>query len=278
MFSALHRPAHPGFVSLAVIGLLTSCTAAPSAVSAPVPAASASAIATAAPGAWSYAGATGPEAWGTLSPDYAACSDGSAQSPIDIAAPAAADLPNIVYSYSEGEAGLIDNGHSVEAEPMTPGGNSIELEGLRYLLTQLHFHAPSEHQISGQSYPLEVHFVHQSEDGQLAVIGVFVKQGAENAAWKPFTDQISAATDNPEANVVSLDWSSLLPATQTAIRYEGSLTTPGCTEGVAWNVVRQPLSMSAEQIAAFTSEYSGNKRPVQPLDGRTVQIDSTPAQ
>ncbi len=273
------RPvARTGVVSLAVIGLLTSCTATPSVVSAPVSAASASATATAAPGAWSYAGTTGPEAWGTLSPEYAACSDGSAQSPIDIAAPAEADLPNTVFLYSAPGAGLADNGHTVEAEPTVPEGNSIELGGLRYLLKQMHFHAPSEHQISGQSYPLEMHFVHQSDDGQLAVIGVFVKQGAENAAWKPFTDQISAATDNPEATVVPLDWSTLLPTTQTAIRYEGSLTTPGCTEGVTWNVLRQPVSMSAEQIAAFTSEYSGNTRPVQPLDGRTVQVDSTPAQ
>ncbi len=277
MFRSIKPVAKAGFASLAFVGLLTSCAATSTVEAAPTPSATA-AVAAAAPAAWSYTGENGPESWASLDPSYAVCADGSAQSPINITAPTATDLPNIVFSYSAGEAGIFNNGHTVEAEPMMEGENSIDLNGTTYPFLQLHFHAPSEHEIDGQHYPLEVHFVHKTEDGQIAVVGVLVTEGAENAAWKPFTDHIGSATEDPEATLTELDWSTMLPAVQSTIRYDGSLTTPGCAEGVKWNVMTDPIAMSAEQIAAFTGVYSENSRPVQPLDGRTVVIDSTPSE
>ncbi len=191
--------------------------------------------------------------------------------------PTTADLTNIVFNYKADEAGIFNNGHTVEAEPLTEGENSIVLDGLTYPFLQLHMHAPSEHEINGQRFPLEIHFVHKTEDGKIAVVGVLVKEGAANAAWAPFVAKIAAADAVPEDTKTELDWSTLLPTDQSTIRYDGSLTTPGCSEGVKWNVMATPITMSADQIATFTAAYSNDSRPVQPLNGRTVTLDSTPA-
>jgi len=263
-----------GLTSVALVGLLTACAATPAATS--TPEATETASAAAAPAAWSYDGANGPDNWATLDPAYATCADGSAQSPIDITGPAATDLKNIAFSYTAGEAGIFNNGHTVEAEPLTEGENSIELDGVSYPFLQFHFHAPSEHEVNGERFPLEVHFVHKTEDGKIAVVGILVKEGEANAAWQTFVEKIAAATEDPEATVTELDWSTLLPAVQTTYRYDGSLTTPGCSEGVKWNVMTESITMSAEQIAAFVGAYPNNSRPVQPLDGRAIAQDSTP--
>ena len=125
-------------------------------------------------------------------------------------------------------------------------------------------------------YPVEVHFVHKTDAGKLAVVGVFIKAGKENVEWKAFTDKLTVATADPEATKVELDWAKLLPAASKTVRYDGSLTTPGCSEGVKWNVFTTPIQMSQAQINQFLEAYSGNNRPVQPLNNRVVAVDSTP--
>ena len=224
--------------------------------------------------AWSYSGANGPQAWGTLSPAYATCADGTAQSPIDITTTKSANLRNLVFAYHVGEAGVFNNGHTVEAEAGHGEGNSVTIGKVTYPLVQLHFHAPSEHEVNGKHYPLEIHFVHKTAEGKIAVVGVFVKQGSRNAEWAKFVDVIPDATSNPkDTTIEDFDWAKLLPANQKTIRYDGSLTTPGCAEGVKWNVMPTPIEMSKAQIAAFTDAYSANARPVQPLDGRVPLLD-----
>jgi len=225
---------------------------------------------------WTYTGLTGPSHWGTIDKtNYATCVDGTAQSPIDIVNPVRADLVNLKFNYQKSEAGIFNNGHTVEAEPLGASKSAVTIDGVTYNFAQFHFHAPSEHEITGMHYPVEIHFVNKSADGKLAVVGVFVKAGAENAAWKEFTDHLTTATADPEATKVELDWLRLLPRNPITVRYNGSLTTPGCTEGVKWNVFTHPITMSQAQINSFLEAYSGNNRPVQPLNGRTVQIDST---
>jgi len=227
---------------------------------------------------WTYTGATGPSHWGSLDASYATCADGTAQSPINIVKTKNKDLKNLAFSYSAGEAGVFNNGHTVEAEPLTaPATNSaVSIDGVSYTFAQFHFHAPSEHEINGMHYPVEVHFVNKTTDGKIAVVGVFIKRGKENAAWKPFTDAMLSATATAEDTKVALDWNRMLPANKTTIRYNGSLTTPGCAEGVKWNVFTTPVEMSDAQINTFLEAYSGNNRPVQPLNSRTVYLDSTP--
>ena len=227
---------------------------------------------------WSYTGPTGPSHWKAIDPvNYAACVDGTAQSPINIVKPKSAKLTPLSIVYPEGEAGIFNNGHTVEAEPLPAASDAdtLTISGMKYQFLQVHFHAPSEHEMNGLHYPVEVHFVNKTTDGKLAVLGVFIARGAENEAWKPFTDKMLSATANAEATTTSLDWAKMLPANKQTVRYSGSLTTPGCTEGVKWNVFTHPITMSAAQINTFLEAYSGNNRPVQPTNGRKVQIDSS---
>ena len=238
------------------------------------------AIATSAFGAgasWTYSGKSGAGHWKEIDPtNYAVCADGTAQSPINIVNPTKSDLVNLKFSYKKSEAGIFNNGHTVEAEPLGTEKSTVTINNTVYNFAQFHFHAPSEHEITGMHYPVEIHFVNKSDSGKLAVVGVFVKAGAENEDWKEFTDKISVATADPEATKVELDWAKMLPTKKTTVRYNGSLTTPGCSEGVKWNVFTTSITMSQEQIDQFLEAYSGNNRPVQPLNNRSVKVDSTP--
>ena len=228
--------------------------------------------------AWTYTGPTGPSHWATIDPaNYAKCADGTAQSPINITKTKSVALTNLLFNYSAGEAGIFNNGHTVEAEPLGTTTETMTVDGVTYPFAQFHFHAPSEHEINGMHYPVEVHFVHKTADGKIAVVGVFLKAGATaNAEWAPFVDKMIAATADPEATKVEIDWAKLLPADKTTVRYDGSLTTPGCSEGVKWNVFTHPVIVSQAQINTFLEAYSGNNRPVQPLNSRVVKLDSTP--
>lgn len=221
---------------------------------------------------WSYEGEGGPENWGSLSEEYVTCADGSAQTPIDIVDPATADLADPVLNYTAGAATVINNGHTIQANAAE--GNTMTVNGVEYPFLQIHFHASSEHTINGESFPAEVHFVHKTEDGKIAVLGVMIAEGAaDNAAWAPFTDAMG--TEEEAETPVELDWAAMLPTSKLSYRYAGSLTTPPCTEGVSWVLLDTPVELSAAQIAAMAAAYDDNHRPVQPLNGRTVELDSS---
>ncbi|MDE2409682.1 MAG: carbonic anhydrase family protein [Actinomycetales bacterium] len=224
---------------------------------------------------WSYTGPTGPSHWASIDASYAKCADGSAQSPINLTSSVKRPLTNLGFGYVAGEAGIFNNGHTVEAEPLGTNTSTVTIDNKAYSFLQVHFHAPSEHEVNGLHYPVEVHFVNKATDGSLAVVGVFIKRGKANEDWQPFIEKMLTATANAEDTKVELDWAKLLPSNPITLRYNGSLTTPGCAEGVKWNVMTTPIEMSDAQIATFLEAYSGNNRPVQPLHGRVVQLDST---
>jgi carbonic anhydrase len=220
---------------------------------------------------WTYEGDTGPEHWGV---EYKDCS-GKAQSPIDIAGAAAEDLANIVFDYQPSKIKIQNNGHTVQVD--YDPGSSIELDGTRYELAQFHFHAPSEHTIAGKAADAELHLVHKTADGkQLAVVGVLIENGAENPAFATVWENIPAEAGEAQAVAAEVDAEAMLPAELTTYRYDGSLTTPPCTEGVEWNVMTTPIQMSEAQLAAFTALFEGNNRPVQALGERVLVEDSSP--
>ena len=222
--------------------------------------------------AWSYKGDTGPAKWGTLSPAYAAC-DKTSQTPINIVDPASATSPDPIINYSKGSVDEFNNGHSVEAK--AAAGNSITVDGTTSKLLQMHYHAKSEHTINGNYSPAEVHFVHKSDAGVLTVIGVMLEEGSSsNAAWEPFVKAIG--TPQGTTKTTTFDWPAMLPTSLQSVRYSGSLTTPPCTEGVNWLVMKKPVALSKAQIDAITAVYSDNYRPVQPLNGRAVVITPVP--
>ncbi|MEQ8435691.1 MAG: carbonic anhydrase family protein [Oceanicaulis sp.] len=218
---------------------------------------------------WGYDGAVAPANWGSLNAEYAVCDTGTEQSPIDLVSTDmdAQNTPDINWTPAS-SAIVADTGYTVVVSVEDAGG--LTLGGTEYALAQFHFHAGSEHTIDGAQYPLEVHFVHVSEDGQLAVVGMMFEDGAAN-------DPLAGIWANlPEGEgetgfEATLDPNAFLPEAGAIWRYEGSLTTPPCSEGVAWTVFQTPLTASSEQLAAFTARYDNNFRPVQPLNARSLR-------
>jgi carbonic anhydrase len=231
---------------------------------------------------WHYEGAEGPANWGSLSPAFSACGEGRNQSPIDItsATPGAtaqlrATFPpaELRIAHHEHIADGINNGHTIQIN--YPDAETLTLGGVAYQLIQYHFHSPSEHTIDGKRFPMEMHLVHKSADERLAVVGVFIAEGAHNKAfdpvWANLPGQKGVETHYP---AVTVDVDALLPTARTSYRYDGSLTTPPCSEGVSWIVMTTPIELSSEQLAAFTHLVKDNNRPVQSLNGRTILTDA----
>ena len=222
---------------------------------------------------WSYDELTGPEYWGELDPGNSACVNGSEQSPINLEfSQVKVDKKlkgNHIY-YEPTTFTLLNNGHTVQANATTEN-NRIVVDGTEYKLAQFHFHTPSEHQFNSQNYDMELHLVHNDENGKLAVLGVMIQEGRENKILAP----VWSALPNKETNqVISekylINLQALLPQNQMAFHYDGSLTTPPCTEEVKWIVFEQPIEMSKEQVQTFQQFFSDNRRPVQPLNEREI--------
>ena len=229
---------------------------------------------------WGYEAENGPDVWGQLSPEYSLCAEGKHQSPIDLVNPTPAELPPIFCEYYRTtDLNIRNNGHTIEVS--YPEGSWIEVDGVRYQLLQFHFHAPSEHTVAGESFDMEMHLVHKSEEGSLAVVGLLIEKGKHNSelesVWAHLPD---TAGETRNIENVNIDLQLMLSPTGTAqtvsdyYRYDGSLTTPPCSEEVQWIVLTTPIEMSEAQIAAFKAIIHNNNRPVQPLNGRKLLVDS----
>lgn len=215
---------------------------------------------------WGYEGAGGPQNWGKLEPQFKVCELGLEQTPIDLNAGIKASVGGVNLSYQPMPLKVLNNGHTIQVncEP----GSRARINNTTYDLLQFHFHHPSEHLLSGKAFDLECHFVHRSAAGDLAVVGVFIKPGAENDALQPVW-QAMPTTETPERNTgTTILLNGLLPSGREYFRYAGSLTTPPCSEGVLWTVFRNPVEASAEQIRRFAQLFPVNARPVMPLNRR----------
>ncbi len=221
---------------------------------------------------WGYVGERSPETWGDLSPEYAACGVGTQQSPIDLRSDALhgggdALLETVEVAYHPIPLQLHNNSHTIQVD--VPLGNrpsnTLRLDGEKFELLQFHFHHPSEHTLSGGAFPMELHFVHRDAAGNLAVLGLFIVEGTENAALRPVWDRMPNEQTEPKAFPdVSVNLASLLPAEHSLFRYFGSLTTPPCSELVRWVILQAPIEASAAQIKKFERIFPLNARPVQP--------------
>lgn len=223
---------------------------------------------------WTYEGEEGPPNWGELDPAYETCGTGKSQSPIDVSTPKEQDLTNISFHYQPSEVNILNNGHTVQVN--YDAGSYIELDGVRYNVAQFHYHAPSEHEIDGKSFAAELHIVHKSADGSLAVVGILLQEGAENAAFAPFIQSLPAEKSDVKDAGLTINAADLLPGVQTTFRYSGSLTTPPCSEGVHWLVMTTPVELSTAQLSKLENIFEGNNRPVQPLNDRPLIEDTTP--
>lgn len=218
---------------------------------------------------WSYEGGTGPKHWGSLDPAFATCTIGHNQSPIDIRAPKLVDLPELKFDYKAVPLSVINNGHTIIVN-YAPGstltvGNNI------YSLKQFHFHHPSEEHINGKGFDMVAHLVHADKDRKLAVVVVLFKAGVSNPLLEALWKNLPPSKDKTvEASTVSVNAEDLLPSQHGYYTYSGSLTTPPCTEGVTWYILKSTSSVSEEQLATIAKLYPHNNRPTQKLNHRDI--------
>ncbi|WP_164519701.1 carbonic anhydrase [Nocardioides ferulae] len=222
------------------------------------------------PAHWDYAD---PAAWGELDPAYAACASGRAQSPVDLTGTEPVTLPDPALDYPASAVEVLDNGHTYQVTPMADGAATMRFEGRTWQLLQWHVHTPSEHLVDGEPAAAEIHLVHQEAGGDLAVLGVLVEEGAASAAVQPVLDALPTAEGDTSSVTDPVRLRGLLPRALGTVRYAGSLTTPPCTEGVRWLVATEPVTWSAQQVAAVTDRFAGNARPAQPGNGRSLEHD-----
>jgi carbonic anhydrase len=219
---------------------------------------------------WAYNGKDGPKKWAALDPAYSECKVGHHQSPIDIRHTAKADLPPIQFDYKSSPLTVIDNGHTVMVS-YAPG-SFITVGDHRYQLTQFHFHHPSEEHINGKGFDMVIHLVHTDASGNLAVVAVLLKPGKVNTTLQAVWDHLPKEKDKVEADEgVSINAADLLPVDHGYYTFEGSLTTPPCTEPVTWFVLKSPEEISSGEVERFARLYPHDTRPVQKLDGRVIR-------
>lgn len=217
---------------------------------------------------WDYKGATGPAAWGGLKPEFSLCSVGQRQSPIDIKGGLAVDLEPVRFEYQASRFGVVDNGHTVQVN--LAGGNFIDVGGKRFELMQFHFHRPSEERIDGRQFEMSLHLVHKDDQGRLAVVALLFEKGPANPTLQKVWNNLPLERNEENAARAPLELAALLPTDRRYFTYMGSLTTPPCSEGVQWIVMRQPVTLTPDQIEIFARIYPMNARPVQQAAGRRI--------
>lgn len=223
---------------------------------------------------WGYQGHQGPAHWGELNENFATCKTGQVQSPINLKFDALkkASLGDIQFIYKDIEPEIINNGHTIQVN--YGNGSAMKVNGQKFGLAQFHFHTPSENTVNGKHYPMEMHLVHKNDQGDLAVVGVFFKEGKHNPeldkAWKKMPQK---GGSKQMLAGVSLNAANLLPGDKQFSHFMGSLTTPPCSEGVNWFVMQEPIEASKEQIAQFNKVIGDNARPTQPLNNRKVVMN-----
>jgi carbonic anhydrase len=220
---------------------------------------------------WSYEGETGPTHWGSLSEEYGLCATGKQQSPIDITESVTADLPPLEFNYGTIPLVIENNGHTIKMTADKAG--TLKIGDDEYQLLQFHTHTPSEEAINGEHADMVIHMVHKNAQDQLAVVAVLLDAGDGDTAnplietlWKVMPKTVG----DPQQHDTQIDVNQLLPQDKNYYTFEGSLTTPPCSEGVRWMVLKQRVSISGEQLAQYQSVYHENARPLQAVNDRKL--------
>ena len=218
---------------------------------------------------WSYTGDGGPQNWARLKPEFAKCAEGARQSPINIRGGIKVDLEPISFEYRPSSFSVIDNGHTVQVN--VDGGNYIAVMGRRFELVQFHFHRPAEERVDGRVYDMVAHLVHKDPEGRLAVIAVLMDRGQAHPMIQTVWNNLPLERGEEIGGTAQINLGALLPANRSYYTYMGSLTTPPCSEGVLWMVMKEPVQMSTEQIGIFSRLYPMNARPIQSASGRLIK-------
>jgi carbonic anhydrase len=220
---------------------------------------------------WSYSGETGPSYWESEDAAYATCGIGKRQSPVDIENTVVTDLPALKFGYKATPLNVTDTGHTFQINAAS-GSGGLDVGGQHYDFVQVHFHEPSEEIVHGKRYAMVAHIVHKNAKGELAVVAVLIQVGKSNAFLKPIFDNFPAkGTVEDDVPGKTIDLGSFLPAHHGYYTFDGSLTTPPCSENVRWFVLKTPVEASEAQVQQFRARYTHDNRPTQPLNGRTIK-------
>lgn len=229
----------------------------------------------------------GPRVWGEIDESFEQCRTGDRQSPVDISGAVRADLPPLEFDYLSTPFSVENTGHTIEASMPETSNLTLTVGNDAYRLVRFHIHAPSEHTVDGHSYPAELHLVHESEAGELAVVAIFLEFSSLPA---PLIDEVVETAGDVGEDVqiqaalspleLLLDFEPPRATEERYYTYTGSLTTPGCDEGVRWFVL-QDIHIIDDGTVGFLHEliggfpgydgYANNNRPTQPLAGRTIE-------
>ena len=218
---------------------------------------------------WSYEGENGPANWGKINTAWAKCGAGNRQSPIDIRDGMRVDLEQIVFDYKPSSFNVIDNGHTIQVT--LSGGNYITVQNRSYELIQFHFHRPSEERVNGRGFEMVVHLVHKDAEGKLAVVAVLLERGKAHNMIQTVWNNLPLEKLDVVSPSVVLDVNEILPKHREYFTFMGSLTTPPCSEGVLWLVMKEPQQASPAQMALFSRLYPLNARPIQASSGRVIK-------
>jgi carbonic anhydrase len=222
---------------------------------------------------WGYTGHASPEHWGDIDSKNIMCKLGHNQSPINIQKDIEIDSKNLEalkFHYVTGAKNIVNNGHTVQVN--IEDGSTLEIDGKSFVLKQFHFHTPSENEIDSKYFPLEAHLVHMASDGSLAVVAILFEEGASN----PLLAKVFSKMPKKEGETVGCGLNSkalndFLPKEKTYYRFEGSLTTPPCSEGVRWFVFKTYDTVAKEQVESFLHVmHHTNNRPIQDIGARKV--------
>src|SRR5262245_1539508 len=219
---------------------------------------------------WSYEGTTGPDRWGSLGAANGICTTGTQQSPVDITGPISARQPLLNIRWSRRPETVVNNGHTIQLN--FPKGDTLTVGDRTYALTQFHFHHPSEHLIDGKVSAMEAHFVHAAESGALAVVGVLMAPGRANPVFNRIVSTMPPEEGPPVPADHAIDPNRLLPLRRVYYRYEGSLTTPPCSETVDWLVLADRIAGAEADVKRFAKLYPKNARPVQNRNRRFLLV------
>ncbi len=221
---------------------------------------------------WEYLGVENPSHWGMLSKEYKKCEIGNRQSPINITMTHHGDhQQKLEFHYQTSQLHEMNNGHTIQVSHVS--GCRVDPNDHKYKLRQFHFHAPSEHHIEGKAFPMEMHLVHQDATGHVLVIAVMMATDAPQPVldklWSWLPEQMGQEVSIP----LEVKLTDILPTNTSHYAYSGSLTTPPCTEGVQWIVLKEPMHVTQQDFDQFVHIIGQNARPIQPLGNRHINDD-----
>jgi len=211
---------------------------------------------------WGYSGEMGPQHWKGI------CQMGQSQSPVDIvAATVDSTLTPITFNYPDTPLSVVNNGHTIK---VMPENASVTIGEKTYPLLQFHFHTPSENKVNNTAFPMEMHLVHKNEAGEVVAVGILFQLGDENPLLSVIEKNLHEHVGHAQKTEKTFNINELLPTDKSYYHFEGSFTTPPCTEGIQWYVLKTPMSASQSQIDRFHTAMGNNARPTQALNERSI--------